>query len=341
MKNLFYKITNIIFSIDLNNLIGYCDKFKYLMKLLKVIYCDYIIQDSVLINNIGDNNFTNINEYICDINHIPTIINFFIKILNEDYIDNSSYDSNGNIIQNKNKTSNNYEKINISTITKSAENIRECYKDFNDIIYEWCKLYIQNKNNNSDVNNNNGNNEENKENTQNILSPNNNIQNNINKNINIIENNDSTKILFNIFNNSNTNLLLNDILLPLLQGLLLNYYSITEINNSLSKSIFILAYAFPDQYLNIFNNILSSNEIKKLFSDEEINSIKFNFDQLNNAQNYIGLNNGNNSINGLIFSYYNVFKEKLKEFVEKIQNIIVSRKKDINCIDINDENMFD
>ena len=40
-------------------------------------------------------------------------------------------------------------------------------------------------------------------------------------------------------------------------------------------------------------------------------------------------------------SYYNVFKEKLKEFVEKIQNIIVSRKKDINCIDLNDENMLD
>ena len=122
---------------------------------------------------------------------------------------------------------------------------------------------------------------------------------------------------------------------------MLNYYSITEINNSLSKSIFILAYAFHDQYLNIFNNILTSNEIKKLFSEDEINSIKFNFEQLNNAQNYIGLNNGSNNINGLIFSYYNVFKEKLKEFVEKIQNIIVSRKKDINCIDINDENMLD
>ena len=341
MKNLFYKITNIIFSIDLNNLIGYCDKFRYLMKLLKVIYCDYIIQDSVLINNIGDNNFTNINEFICDINHIPTIIKLFIKILNEDYINNSEYDKNGNIIQNQNKTNTNYEKINISPITKSAENIRECYKDFNDIVYEWCKLYIQNKNNKSDVSSNNSNSETIKENTSNILSPNNNNPNNINNNTNIIDNNDSTKILFNIFNNINTNLLLNNILLPLLQGLLLNYYSITEINNSLSKSIFILAYAFHDQYLNIFNNILTSNEIKKLFSEEEINSIKFNFEQLNNAQNYIGLNNGSNNINGLIFSYYNVFKEKLKEFVEKIQNIIVSRKKDINCIDINDENMLD
>jgi hypothetical protein len=339
MKNLFYKITNIIFSIDLNNLIGYCDKFKYLMKLLKVIYCDYIIQDSVLINNIGDNNYTSINEYICDINHIPTIIKLFIKILNEDYIDNSTYDDNGNTIQNQNKSNSN-------PITKSAENIRECYKDFNDIIYEWCKLYIQNKNNNNnnDVNSNNSNNSNNetiKENTSNILSASNNKQNNISNNINIFDNNDSTKILFIIFNNNNTNLLLNGILLPLLQGLLMNYYSITEINNSLSKSIFILAYAFHDQYLNIFNNILTSNEIKKLFSEEEINSIKFNFEQLNNAQNYIGLNNGSNNINGLIFSYYNVFKEKLKEFVEKIQNIIVSRKKDINCIDLNDENMLD
>ena len=39
-----------------------------------------------------------------------------------------------------------YEKINFSSSTKSNENIRECFKDFNSIIYDWCKLYIQNKN---------------------------------------------------------------------------------------------------------------------------------------------------------------------------------------------------
>ncbi len=39
-----------------------------------------------------------------------------------------------------------YEKINLSSLSKSSENIRECFKDFNNIIYDWCKLYIQNKN---------------------------------------------------------------------------------------------------------------------------------------------------------------------------------------------------
>ena len=332
MKNLFYKITNIIFSIDINNLIGYCDKFKHLMKLLKVIYCDYIIQDSGLINNINDNNYTNINEYICDIKQIPNIIKLFIHILNEDYLENYVNNNEGNI----NQKNNNFDKINISPITKSAENIRECYKDFNDIIYEWCKLYIQNKNHYPEDNNINN---DIKNNQNNIISTNdNNNQNCINNNL-IINNN--TKILFNIFNTNNINSFLNDILLPLLQGIILNYYTINEINNSLSKTIFILAYAFPEQYLNIFNSILSSNQIKQIYNDDEIISIKFNFDQLNNPHNYNGINNGNNNINGVIFSYYNVYKENLKDFVQKVQNIIISRKKDINCMDINDENLFD
>ena len=66
MKNLFYKISKIIFSIDIKNLIGYCDKFKKLMKLLKIIYCDYIIQNYGLINNINNINIPDINEFICD-----------------------------------------------------------------------------------------------------------------------------------------------------------------------------------------------------------------------------------------------------------------------------------
>jgi SAM-dependent methyltransferase len=31
-------------------------------------------------------------------------------------------------------------------LAQSSENIRECFKDFNNIIYSWCKLYIQNIN---------------------------------------------------------------------------------------------------------------------------------------------------------------------------------------------------
>ena len=46
------------------------------------------------------------------------------------------------------------------------------------------------------------------------------------------------------------------------------------------------------------------------------------------------------SINEVIDSYYELFKEQLKEFVKKIHNIIVSRRKDINTIDINDENIL-
>ena len=43
IKKLFYKISKIIFSLDIKSLIGYCDKFKKFMKLLKIIYCYYII----------------------------------------------------------------------------------------------------------------------------------------------------------------------------------------------------------------------------------------------------------------------------------------------------------
>ena len=118
--------------------------------------------------------------------------------------------------------------------------------------------------------------------------------------------------------------------MPILQGIILNYFTNIEINNSLSKTVFILAYTFNDQYRNIFNGILSSKIIKQFYNEEEINNIKSNFEQLNKIQNNKILNNGNNNLNGLIDSYYNIFKEQLNEFCKKIQNIIVSRRKDIN-----------
>ena len=335
MKNLFYKIANIIFSIDIKNLIGYCDKFKQLMNLLKMIYCDYIIQDYGLINNINNNSLNNINDFICDINYIPTIITLFKYILNEDYLENSINENQSKKNEIHTGKDNNYENMNISPVTKSSENIRECYKDFNDIIFEWCKLFIQRKNSNIEKNENINNNTNNEDNN-NILSLNNNTNSSSN---NAVANNN--KIISIIFNNNNINSLLYEILLPLLQGIVLNNYSCTEINNSLAKSIFILAYAFPEQYLSIFNNILASNKIKHFYSDEDINNIKFHFEQLNNIQNNNIINSGNNNISGIISSYFNIFKEKLDEFAKKIENIIVSRKKDINSFELNDENMFD
>ena len=131
-----------------------------------------------------------------------------------------------------------------------------------------------------------------------------------------------------------------EVLLPILQGLVLNNFSINELNNSLSKTIFILAYSFPQQYFNIFANIMNSNTIKQFYSEEEIKEIKNNFEQLNNMQKLGGVNIGTNSIYEIIDSYYELFKEQLKEFEKKIHNIIVSRKKDINTIDINDENIL-
>ena len=75
---------------------------------------------------------------------------------------------------------------------------------------------------------------------------------------------------------------------------------------------------------------MGSNIIKQFYSEEEINTIKYNFEQLNKIQNNKILNNGNNNLNGLIDSFYNIYKEQLNDFCKKIQNIIVSRKKDIN-----------
>ena len=334
MKNLFYKISKIIFSIDIKNLIGYCDKFKKLMKLLKIIYCDYIIQNYGLINNINNINIPDINEFICDSNYIQNILKLIKYILNEDYLENPD--------NNKLNQDINYEKLKLSPITNSSENIRECFKDFNDIIYEWCILYIQyirgkKKDNINQIN-------ENKENNQNNILPfNNNASNNPNNNDNLVNNN--TKILLSIFSNNNINSLLYDILLPILQGIVLNYYTTIEINNSLSKTIFILAYTFNEQYRNIFNGIMGSNIIKQFYSEEEINNIKSNFEQLNKIQNNKILNNGNNNLNGLIDSFYNIYKEQLNDFCKKIQNIIVSRKKDINdnnnSLDLLEDAMLD
>ena len=216
-----------------------------------------------------------------------------------------------------------YEKINFSSFTKSNENIRECFKDFNNIIYDWCKLYIQNKNIiGIQFNNNNSSNQNN--------------NNNLGKN----SLNNNAQILLSIFTNENINSFLYEILLPLLQGLVLNIYSTTELNDSLSKTIFILAYAFPEQYINIFGNMMNSNKIKQFYSDEEIKAIKYNFELLNNMQKIGGSNIGTNNLNEIVDSYYELFREQLKEFAKKIQNIIVSRKKDINTIDINDENIL-
>ena len=214
-----------------------------------------------------------------------------------------------------------YEKINISSSLQSSENIRECFKEFNNIIYDWCKFYIQNNNIFIKRAGKNGN--------QNL---NNGLQNN--------NSNNKFQILFNIFTDENINKLLYEILLPILQGLVLDNYSITELSNSLSKTIFILAYSFPDHYLNIFGKIMNSNKIKQFYSEEEIKEIKSNFDLLNNMQKLGGVNLGTNNINEMIDSYYDLFREQLKEFVKKTKNIIVSRRKDINTIDINDENIM-
>ena len=315
MKNLFYKLSKIIFSVDIQNLFGYANKYKDYMKIIKIIYSDFIMLNSVLINDFN-NNYNNSNNFICDINYIPNIIKLFTCIINEDNMDN---------ISNKDfsfSQDNLYEKINFSSSTKSNENIRECFKDFNSIIYDWCKLYIQNKNI--------------------ICNQATNNINNQNQNDNMIKNplTNGAQILLNIFTNENINILLNEILIPLLQGLVLNIYSITELNDSLSKSIFILAYSFPVQYINIFNNIMNSNRIKQFYSEDEIKAIKYNFELLNNMQKIGGVNMGTNSINEVVDSYYELYREQLKEFVKKIQNIIVSRKKDINTIDINDENIL-
>ena len=315
MKNLFYKLSKIIFSVDIQNLFGYANKYKDYMKIIKIIYSDFIMLNSVLINDFN-NNYNNSNNFICDINYIPNIIKLFTCIINEDNMDN---------ISNKDfsfSQDNLYEKINFSSSTKSNENIRECFKDFNSIIYDWCKLYIQNKNI--------------------ICNQATNNINNQNQNDNMIKNplTNGAQILLNIFTNENINILLNEILIPLLQGLVLNIYSITELNDSLSKSIFILAYSFPVQYINIFNNIMNSNRIKQFYSENEIKAIKYNFELLNNMQKIGGVNMGTNSINEVVDSYYELYREQLKEFVKKIQNIIVSRKKDINTIDINDENIL-
>ena len=315
MKNLFYKLSKIIFSVDIQNLFGYANKYKDYMKIIKIIYSDFIMLNSVLINDFN-NNYNNSNNFICDINYIPNIIKLFTCIINEDNMDN---------ISNKDfsfSQDNLYEKINFSSSTKSNENIRECFKDFNSIIYDWCKLYIQNKNI--------------------ICNQTTNNINNQNQNDNMIKNplTNGAQILLNIFTNENINILLNEILIPLLQGLVLNIYSITELNDSLSKSIFILAYSFPVQYINIFNNIMNSNRIKQFYSEDEIKAIKYNFELLNNMQKIGGVNMGTNSINEVVDSYYELYREQLKEFVKKIQNIIVSRKKDINTIDINDENIL-
>ena len=315
MKNLFYKLSKIIFSVDIQNLFGYANKYKDYMKIIKIIYSDFIMLNSVLINDFN-NNYNNSNNFICDINYIPNIIKLFTCIINEDNMDN---------ISNKDfsfSQDNLYEKINFSSSTKSNENIRECFKDFNSIIYDWCKLYIQNKNI--------------------ICNQATNNINNQNQNDNMIKNplTNGAQILLNIFTNENINILLNEILIPLLQGLVLNIYSITELNDSLSKSIFILAYSFPVQYINIFNNIMNSNKIKQFYSEDEIKAIKYNFELLNNMQKIGGVNMGTNSINEVVDSYYELYREQLKEFVKKIQNIIVSRKKDINTIDINDENIL-
>jgi hypothetical protein len=316
MKNLFYKLTKIIFSIDIINLFGYANKFKELMKLIKIIYCDYIMMDFVLINDLN-NNYNEINNYICDINYIPDIIKLFTYIINEDYIENPNNNKNDL------KEEKIYEKINLFPKVQSAENIRECFKDFNNIIYDWCKLYIQNQSLLINKANNNKN--------ENGIFQNNNSNNNI-------------QILINIFSKDNINSLLYEILLPLLLGLILNNYSITELNDSLSKSIFILAYAFPKEYMNIFNNIMNSNIIKQIYNEEEINGIKYNFEQLNNIQKLGGDNQGNNNTNEIVDSYFELFREQLKEFVKKIQNIIVSRKKDINInintVEVNDENLL-
>ena len=338
MKNLFYKISKIIFSIDIKNLIGYCDKFKKLMKLLKIIYCDYIIQNYGLINNINNINFSDINEFICDSNYIQNILKLIKYILNEDYLEKSD----NNIIN----QDINYEKLKLIQITNSSENIRECFKDFNDIIYEWCILYIQYIRDRKRENNNqiNENKENNQNNNINILPFNSNISNNTNNN-NDNPINNSTKILLIIFSNNNINSLLYDILLPILQGIVLNYYTTIEIKNYLSKTVFILAYTFNEQYRKIFNGIMSSNTIKQFYNEEEINNIKSYFEQLNKIQNNKILNNGNNNLNGLIDSFYNIYKEQLNDFYKKIQNIIVSRKKDINDnnndLDLFDDEMFD
>ena len=138
MKNLFYKLSKIIFSVDIQNLFGYANKYKDYMKIIKIIYSDFIMLNSVLINDFN-NNYNNSNNFICDINYIPNIIKLFTCIINEDNMEN---------ISNKDfsfSQDNLYEKINFSSSTKSNENIRECFKDFNSIIYDWCKLYIQNK----------------------------------------------------------------------------------------------------------------------------------------------------------------------------------------------------
>ena len=316
MKNLFYKLSKIIFSVDVQNLFGYSNKYKQFMKLIKIIYCDYIMLDSILITDFN-NDYNNFNNFICDITYIPHIVKLFTRVINEDIMDN---------IVNKDYSfsqDNLYEKINFSSFTKSNENIRECFKDFNNIIYDWCKLYIQNKNIiGIQFNNNNSSNQNN--------------NNNLGKN----SLNNNAQILLSIFTNENINSFLYEILLPLLQGLVLNIYSTTELNDSLSKTIFILAYAFPEQYINIFGNMMNSNKIKQFYSDEEIKAIKYNFELLNNMQKIGGSNIGTNNLNEIVDSYYELFREQLKEFAKKIQNIIVSRKKDINTIDINDENIL-
>ena len=342
MQKLFYKISRIIFSIEIKNLIGYCDKFKKLMKLLKIIYCDYIIQNYGLIKNINNIELCDINNFICDEKYIENIIKIIKYILNEDYLENQDINNNINNNNINDNTNSKFEKLKLNPITNSSENIRECFKDFNDLIYEWCKLYIQYIGDKKKENNNL--NRENNEISQNntILSSNNLKNNNNNTNPNSSIKN-STKILSTIFSDNNINSLLYDILLPILQGIVYNFYTSIEINNSLSKTVFILAYTFHEQYLNIFNGILTSKKIKQFYCDEEINNIKNYFQQLNNIQDNKILNNANNNLNGMIDCFYNIFREQLNDFSKKIQNIIISRRKDINNInnlDLNEDDML-
>ena len=295
--------------------------------MLKVIYCDYITANHEIItnNNINNNNNNNINDnnYICDLNYINQIINIFWNIIDEEYNNNEQ---------------NNINSENIGINTKSAENIRKCFRGFNDIIYEWCKLYItMNLENNNTFNNSTKNTFVNKivEISNNNIKKNdengNNSQNKTLKTDKFINNNlNSKNIISSIFTENNINIFLNKILASLLKGLLLSYYSTDEIYNDLSKTIFILGYSFQNQYISIFNNLLSSNSIKSLYNDEEIEKIKTSFNELNNNQNYDKLKDCNNDFISILPLFYDVYRDNLKDFVKNINKIIMSRRNDLD-----------
>ena len=324
MQNLFYKLAKLIFTISNKNFFGYCENFKELPYLLKVIYCDYITANHEIItnNNINNNNI-NDNNYICDLTYINQIINIFWNIIDEEYNNNEQ---------------NNINSENIGINTKSAENIRKCFRGFNDIIYEWCKLYItMNLENNNTFNNSTKNTFVNKivEISNNNIKKNdengNNSQNKTLKTDKFINNNlNSKNIISSIFTENNINIFLNKILASLLKGLLLSYYSTDEIYNDLSKTIFILGYSFQNQYISIFNNLLSSNSIKSLYNDEEIEKIKTSFSELNNNQNYDKLKDCNNDFISILPLFYDVYRDNLKDFVKNINKIIMSRRNDLD-----------